>query len=285
VHPDVRQRPASASKIRTRILRIYRHKITPRFVAMILWRLIFKIGEICFKLVWGICRAIAWIITSIFRFIFQIIKACVNTVWAMIVGGLGGFVGAVAGYWLTYLSPMSPEINSFVTEELPRWVPEVSVVLKPEMVVFVAAGLATAWSLTRTKSLGKCLGKQAGRLGILGYLLGWFLWQGAAPNGAGLVGTCAIAAYFLTLGLGLPRRYLLVYAIAVAGGTAGLFASLITFLPAGEIYSLSDAFSQWGWSEPGTSLAFFSLLGIVLGFWLGISHYIFIPFLRLLGWR
>ncbi|MFB2978753.1 serine/threonine protein kinase [Microseira sp. BLCC-F43] len=279
ISPDLRDRPASASKIRARILRINRQKVTSRnFILLCL--------QWCFNSLWAGLVFVCRVIYSAFRLIFQVLSAGINTILAMAIGGLGGFAGSI-GFWLAHKSPLMTQMNNYLTQDIPRQLPDIAIIIKPEIILFAAAGWTTASSLSRTSSLGTCGGFWAGWMGMLGYILGWLLWQAVSPDGAGLVGGCAIAAYFLTVGLGLPRQHILVYAIVAATGTAGLFASLVTLnlLPNGTINSLADAFSQWGWSEPGISLAFFSILGIILGFWLSVSHHIVVPLLRLLGWR
>ena len=271
--PDVQERPPSASKIRARILRINRQKLTLRYAV-----------QLCFKLLWAVLVLIWRVIYGVFRLIFQVLGAGINTILAMIIGGLGGFAGSI-GFWLATRSPTMDWFNRFLTQEIPRQIPDLAFIIKPEIILFAAAGWTTALCLARTSSLGTCRGQWAGWMGMLGYLLGWLLWQAVSPDGAGLVGACACAAYFLTVGLGLPRQHVLVYALVATAGTAGLFASFVNYLPADTVNSLADAFSKLGWSEPGISLAFFSILGVILGFWLSISHHILVPFLRLLGWR
>jgi len=39
------------------------------------------------------------------------------------------------------------------------------------------------------------------------------------------------------------------------------------------------------WLDLAAAIAFFATLGMILGFWLGISYYIVVPILRFLGWR
>ena len=279
IAPDLRDRPASASKIRARILRINRQKVTPRnFILLGL--------QWCFNSLWAGLVFVWRVIYGALRLIFGVLIAGINTILAMAIGGLGGFAGSI-GFWLAHKSPLMTQLNNYLTQEIPRQLPDLAIIIKPEIILFAAAGWTTASSLSRTSSLGSCRGFWAGWMGMLGYILGWLLWQAVSPDGAGLVGGCAIAAYFLTVGLGLPRQHILVYAIVAATGTAGLFASLVTLnlLPDGTINSLADAFSQLGWSEPGISFTFFSILGIILGFWLSVSHHILVPFVRLLGWR
>lgn len=275
ISPDLRDRPASASKIRARILRIHRQQLQPRSLILL-----------CLQSVWAALMFVWQLIYGVFRLIFRVLGAGINTLLAMAIGGLGGFAGSI-GFWLAHKSPIMNQMNTFITQEIPRQLPDLAFIIKPEIILFAVAGWTTAASLSRSSSLGSCRGLWAGWMGMLGYILGWLLWQAVSPDGAGLVGGCAIATYFLTVGLGLPRPHVLVYAIVAAAGTAGLFASLVTLhlLPNGTINSLADAFTQLGWSEPGISLAFFSILGIILGFWLSVSHHIVVPFLRLLGWR
>ena len=125
-------------------------------------------------------------------------------------------------------------------------------------------------------------------MGLFSYGIGWLIWQASvssAPTGQLLGLVTAVAVAPLVLGLGLPSHYL-VHALVAAAGTALVFGSLVSlnFLPLSvlvNIFSRSDA----SWLDLIDSVAFFCLLGVTLGFWLGVSYYLLVPVLRWLGWR
>ncbi|MGB3206105.1 MAG: hypothetical protein WBB28_14035, partial [Crinalium sp.] len=96
-----------------------------------------------------------------------------------------------------------------------------------------------------------------------------------------------VAVTFLTLGLGLMSHHF-VHALVAASGTATFFyvlvilnqelaVPLISWLSVGNIGNKPEFFV--------ISIIFFGLLAISVAFCLGISYYVFVPFLRWLGWR
>jgi hypothetical protein len=125
-------------------------------------------------------------------------------------------------------------------------------------------------------------------MAILSYGIGWLIWQALVSSvpAVQLLGwMTAVAVAPLILGLGLPSHYF-VHALVAATGTATVFSSLawLNFLPLDvlvDIFSRSDA----SVSDFINSVAFFCLLGVTQGFWLGVSYYILVPVLRWLGWR
>jgi hypothetical protein len=128
----------------------------------------------------------------------------------------------------------------------------------------------------------------AGVTGILGYSVGWFIWQASASSALPhrlLTLVTAVAVFPLVLGLGLPSHYL-VHALVAAAGTGLIFGGLAwsTLLPFDVLVNI---FSRSEASLPYLidSVAFFCLLGVTLGFWLGVSYYLLVPVLRWLGWR
>ena len=155
--------------------------------------------------------------------------------------------------------------------------------------MFAVAGLFTAWGLTLAGGFGQERRPLvAGVMGILGYSVGWLIWQASVSSALtdrllGLI--TAVAVVPLVLGLGLPSHYF-VHALVAAVGTGTVFGGLawLQFLPSDvliNIFSRSDARLP----ELINSIAFFCLWGVILGFWLGVSYYLLVPVLRWLGWR
>jgi hypothetical protein len=198
-------------------------------------------------------------------------------------------LGAALGFALINGTPVGKAIAYWLAYQVPLILPEVKITAWREMLLFAIAGWGTAWGLTLAGGFGQQRRPIiAGVTGIFGYSVAWFIWQASvatAPT-ARLVGVItAVAVAPLVLGLGLPSHYL-VHAIVAALGTGAIFSSLVSlnFLPSSILITI---FSR---SDPSLanfidSIAFFCLLGVTLGFWLGVSYYLIVPVLRWLGWR
>ncbi|MFB2922895.1 serine/threonine protein kinase [Aerosakkonema funiforme] len=300
VRSDVDRRPSNAREMIKRLRKISPGQITPNLAVGDLWKIIPKTLQICLNL---LLAALAltwkwtkWLCVTAYHLTIQLIKACFGTLLQMVSGGIGAGVGAGIGFWLADRSPHNFHIPGAIAQQLPSWVSNIAIAAsKPQMILFAAAGLGTAWGLTQAKSLGQQQRRYliAGIMGVFGYAVGWLILQRVAPSGViapdDLVIMTAVAAFLLTLGLGLPSHDL-VHAVFTAIGTASIFAGLVTLtvkiLPVSALFGFSDAFFHTlNWTNFGFSIIFFSLLGIILGFWLGVSYYIFVPFLRFLGFR
>jgi hypothetical protein len=90
-----------------------------------------------------------------------------------------------------------------------------------------------------------------------------------------------VAVSLLTLSLGI-RSHHIVYALVAALGSANILAGLIRLGFPLTVFQFS---SQPGWLELSLPVAFFSLEGVLISFWLGVSYYMIVPGLRWLGWR
>jgi Cu/Ag efflux pump CusA len=91
------------------------------------------------------------------------------------------------------------------------------------------------------------------------------------------------------LGLGLPSHHI-VYALVSAIGTASVFTGLLIlvmqFLPVTAFFGISDTFfNSFNWTSFAFTIGFFSSLGIIIAFWLSVTHFFVVPVLRMLGWR
>lgn len=224
----------------------------------------------------------------VFRLITGIVFACLDTTWEMALGGIGAAVGAAAGFGLINLTPVGDHFAHWVYQQVIFW-SELQITAWREVLLFAIAGLGTAWGLTLAGGFRqKRRFLIAGVMGILGYGVGWFIWQTSvttmpAPQLLGVMSATAVVP--LVLGLGLPSHYL-VHALVAAAGTGTIFGGLVALnvLPPAvleNIFAQSDA----SWPDLIDSVAFFCLLGVILGFWLGVSYYLLVPILRWLGWR
>jgi uncharacterized membrane protein len=120
-------------------------------------------------------------------------------------------------------------------------------------------------------------------MGIISYGFGWLVLQLITPHqgGEGLVGLILAGVSLLTISLGL-RSHHIVHAVIAAFGTAVVFAGFIVL---GFPTNIFDLFRSPGWNEIWLPVTFFGFVGVLLSFWLGVSYYLIVPGLRLLGWR
>jgi len=220
----------------------------------------------------------------IVKTIFKVLQACLATTWAMILTCIGACSGAIAGFILAYRTNLGNRVVEFMAYQLNQLVPNTQPVLGADILVFIAAGLGTAWGLT----LSGCFGQRrrflvASLMGMISYGFGWLVLQLITPkdSGEGLVAFILVAVCLLTLSLGLRSHHIL-YAVIASFGTAIVFAISILLRLTPAVWHFSN---QPGWSELWLPLAFFGFVGVFLSFWLGVSYYLIMPGLRFLGWR
>lgn len=293
VQADVRQRPETAVEIQRRLAGDASMKTKTSQVPQSFSDAIATIASRSLKLLWVAIASMVTLVgqTALFvvRAIANVVTACLDTLWEMIVGGIGASVFAITGFWLAYFSPLGDRVGAFFFHVLPRinssiQTPEVGA----QILLFAAAGWGTAWGLTEAGGFGQRKRRLvAGLMGVFGYGLGWLVWQAATPQASPLLpllGFLAVAVGPLTLGLGLPSHQL-VHAFVAAGGTAGFFVSLAALALPPDFLLHLFSFSQPSKQIFLNCLGFFSLLGVTIAFWLGVSYYLVVPFLRWLGWR
>lgn len=254
----------------------------------------------------------AEIIVSLVRWLWRvfisIVLACLDTTWEMVMAGMGAAFGAIAGFALINWTIVGDRFAAWMLGQWTLIVPEIQIIPWRELLMFACAGMGTAWGLTEAGGFGQQKRRIiAGITGLFGYGVGWFIWQASisalarkqltglgdflqvslsytiADRLLGLV--TAIAVIPLVLGLGLPSHYL-VHAAVAAAGTGMIFSGLVrlNILPL-EVLVHIFSFSDGSWLDFINTISFFSLLGITIGFWLGVSYYLLVPVLRWLGWR
>ena len=225
--------------------------------------------------------------TTIFTFtvILNFFKACLNTIWSMFLTGIGALFGTITGFFLAYHTIWGLQFAEFISVGLPYFTPNPENIKGAEILFFAVAGLGTAWGITAAGSFGQRRRYFISSLmGVVAYSLGWIILQIVIPTdrGEGLIGLILVAVSLLTLGLGL-RSHHIVYAIVAAFGTAISFAVFIQFgLFSSTLFQFNDPPL---WLELRPPLVFFVLVGILLSFFLGITYYVIVPGLRILGWR
>lgn len=294
VRLDPQQRPATAVDIRRRLDGISKNqrKSTPAPTVLLpgaMSTVVDEFLEVGRTTIAALGQGVASLTRFVFGVVTSIVFACLDTVGEMTLGGLGAATGAAIGFALINWTIIGDRFAEWIARQMPFVLPEVQITAWREMLMFAIAGLVTAWGLTVAGGFGQERRPLvAGVTGVLGYTVGWFIWQasGTATPPERLLGAAtAVAVLPLVLGLGLPSHYL-VHAIVAAVGTGTLFGSLVwlRILPADIVVTL---FSRSTASLPDliNTVAFFCLWGVVLGFWLGVSYYILVPILRFLGWR
>ncbi len=294
VRLDPQQRPATAAEIRQRLQLSYPISRQPTLVpATTLSQSIAAAAERGLAVAENVLGVFGYGTISLVRFAFGVVAgvilACLDTTLEMVFGRLGAATGAALGFVVINWTNVGDRFMEWIAPRLLVLFPQLQITAWRELLMFAIAGWATAWGLTLVGGFGQERRPLiAGVTGLLGYGVGWFLWQASATAAIPerLLGwVTAVAVVPLVLGLGLPSHYL-VHAFVAAAGTGTILGGLVwlKLLPVGiltEIFSRSDA----SLTVFIYSIAFFCLWGIILGFWLGVSYYILVPVLRWLGWR
>jgi serine/threonine protein kinase len=294
VQDDVRSRPANAAIIQKRLAKIpqllppsglfaqLRDKIKQSSTQAYqrFRQLTQDIEQVLANFSQGVTKTVIFIAQTIIK----IFRACLATIWAIILSSIGACFGAIAGFILAYRTSLGHQVVEFIGSQLNALVPNTQPVFGADILVFVAAGWGTAWGLT----VSGCFGQRrrflvASLMGMISYGFGWLILQLITPkdSGEGLVAVILVAVCLLTLSLGL-RSHHIVYAVFAAFGSAIAYAVLILLKLTPAIFQFT---SQPDWLELYSPLTFFASVGFLISFWLGVSYYLIVPVLRLLGWR
>jgi hypothetical protein len=275
VEEDVRSRPASSTIILKRLAQISQPP-QPDFFA--------KIMQAIQQAIAGGIQALNKTTLFIVQTIFRVFGACVMTIWTMVLTCIGAGIGTIAGYILAYHTILGDRVGAVISQRLLGLIPNSNHFFGSDILLFATAGLGTAWGLT----LAGGFGQQrrfvvASMMGIIGYGFSWLMLQLITPQDGIEASTISIliAVFLLTLGLGL-RSHHIVYAAIASGGTAIVFALLISFGFSPTAFLFHTTPNQWSLL---LTILFFSLAGLFVSFWLAVSHYLIVPGLRFLGWR
>ncbi|MBD2449932.1 serine/threonine protein kinase [Nostoc sp. FACHB-152] len=229
-------------------------------------------------------QAVGKTILFIAKAFLKIIQACLATIWAMLLSGLGACVGTIVGFFLAYRTILGDRIVELILSQLPEVVANSQNKIGANLLLFAIAGLGTAWGLTTSG----CFGQRrrflvASIMGIISYGFGWLFWEllSSKQSSDGLVAMIAVSVFLLSLSFRF-RSHHIVYALVAAFGTASIFSVLFIVGFPTTVLQFSN---QPLWSELGLPLALFGFVAILMSFWLGISHYLIVPGLRFLGWR
>jgi serine/threonine protein kinase len=281
VQDDVRYRPANALIIQERLTKAQKPLGWLSWLNSLLnsW----KNSRIVFRsLTVGLSKTTVFFIKAI----THALRASFDTFWEMLLGASGSCVATLVGFVLAYWSPLGNALASLLSQQL-TFLLATQITVAADVLLFAVVGMGTAWGLTAAGGFGQQRRYLiAALMGLFGYSLSWLVWQLLMWNtgDAGIAGAIAIAVAFLTLGLGLPSHYL-VHSTVTAVGCAAVFLLLtsLNLYPPG-FWNLPITTSPT-WLDLAAAIAFFATLGMILGFWLGISYYVVVPILRYLGWR
>lgn len=221
---------------------------------------------------------------SLLKAIAHLLKACLDTIKAMVLSAIAACIGTAMGFVLAYWSPLGTTVARFLNQQLPQLMQTPQIAVEAEIIIFAAVGLTTAWGLTLSGAFNQRRHYLLSPLiGLLSYLLGWLCWLAAAPYNYfwGIAGAIAITVAILTLGLGL-RRHQRLHAVVTAIGTTAIFIVLAHLNLFPVIFHLQP---EPSWYDFWVYAAFFSFVSASLSLCLGVSYYAIGPFLRWLGWR
>ncbi|MDJ0617160.1 MAG: serine/threonine-protein kinase [Calothrix sp. MO_192.B10] len=275
VQQDVQARPANAATIQRHLTKLLDKSLKKPVLPTIKLDLQ--------KAIATLIRGISKTIFTLVKICLRILKACFYTIWTMILTTLGAGVGIFTGFVVSERTLWSQQITDFVHQTIPSLTTGTQTFLGSEMILFMGAGLGTAWGLT---TAGLCGQKRryliASLMGVIGYGLGYLVWQLIHPQygDAGFLAGVLAAISLLTLGLG-TRSHHIVYAIIAAYGTAIALSLGINL----GLLSIINFSHPLGWDDLWRSFIFFGLIGICISFWLAVSYYLVVPILRLIGWR
>jgi hypothetical protein len=282
VKEDVRSRPANASIILKRLAKISKSAkpgLSTNPISSNFTRLIQAFERALADAVQAIGKTILFIAKACLK----IIQACLLTIWAMLLSGLGASLGTIVGYFTAYYTILGDRIVELILNQIPELIPNSQTNFGADILVFICAGLGTAWGLT----ISGCFNQRrrflvVSIMSIISYGFGWLFWQLISPKHSsdGLVVMIAVSVFLLCLSFRF-RSHHLVYALVSAFGTASIFLGLFTLLQITAFHFspqpvLPELFSH---------VILFGFIGVLMSFWLGISHYLIVPGLRFLGWR
>lgn len=284
VQGDMHLRPTTAAQIQRRLAAVSTIKTIPGWAATKQRQPFYRaIATGLLTGLTGFAVGVSKVALFIIKAIAKIVQACVDTVWEMLLAGLGAILGSSLGFAFAY----GMQVSTFITDllfQVSDGVSDNAIALEPPIILFGLAGVGTAIGLTFAGGFGQRRRfAVAGFISFLGYSLSWLILQ-AAPTSqplTSLTGSIVVAVTFLTLGLGLPNYHLL-HTIVTTSGTATVFMGLVALnlFPRDVLLNLFSVSTPASWSVLALSIAFFMVIGVSAAFWLGVSYYIFAPFLR-----
>lgn len=282
VEENVRSRPATSAIVQKRLAKISQSSPLQHWFEQVK-RFLLQIETTIGQALAFSTKATGKTTLFILNAIVKILLACLDTIWTMLLTGIGACFGTITGFIFVAQTNWDEQISEFLSSQLTNAFrnPHLS---GSEILLFAGAGLGTAWGLVAAGGFGQRRRfLVAALMGAIAYGFGWLVSHLATPQDVGqrLVQLILVAVSLLTFGLGLKSHHI-VHAVIAAFGTALVFSALITL---GFLSNIFDFFNPTNLIQLWRPIVFFSSVGVFLSFWLGVSYYLIVPGLRLLGWR
>jgi serine/threonine protein kinase len=294
VQENVRLRPANATIIQKRLKKVSQRTSGLGFFSQLGKEIGYWLGQVLSffshlekaitQLLVIFIQGIGKIVIFIFTAVVNLVLASVVTIWTMVITGISASFGAMTGLILASWTNFDEQVATFMSYQLSEQIPNYPTVSGAQILLFAGAGLGTAWGLTVVGGFGQRRRfLEASLMGIIGYGIGWLVFQFTTPKDSSerLVGLIVAAVSLLTLGLG-HSSHKIVHATIAALGTAILFTGLIIL---GFPIEIFDFFSPSNEHHLWLGVVFFGAMGVFISFWLAVSYYLIVPGLRFLGWR
>ena len=239
---------------------------------------------------------VATVAGKLYEFLSWVQQVSIEILQLMVFAGIGSGLGAAVGFFLTYHSPFSKGIKMLLSRSGFSLPLGITLDLEPSLLVFLCAGLGVAWGLTKVTHLEREPAVFA-PMGIaaVGYGVAWCVWQfdSADTTAATISHFGAIAVLFLILGMRFTEHPVMHTLIGFFGT-----AIVLPWFVGGSDYQTFTRLMLVSQSAPVSSKAllmvahikplfwqsiqFFTILGSIASFWLGVSYYLVLP---RLSWR
>ncbi|MDB9315546.1 serine/threonine-protein kinase [Spirulina sp. CS-785/01] len=202
--------------------------------------------------------------------------ATLATVRETIFGGVGAMMGSGVGVVLVSHSPLGEDFAGFLNQVL--FAKPLGGMVSSELLGLAVAGLGTGLGLAMAGSYGqRNYPLWPGVVGFFSYAIAGLLWLGLPiPLEFRLGFMLAIAIFLVTWSLGFSA-YLWLHSLIAILGTGFTLTHLLHWT------GISPPFLQnkiLSFTNLNLTMGFFTVTGLMMGFYLGLSYYLFQPLLR-----
>ena len=236
-------------------------------------------------------KGVATAAGKLYEFLSWMQQVSIEILQLMVFAGIGSGLGAAVGFFLTYHPPFSKGIKMLLSRSGFSLPLGITLDLEPSLLVFLCAGLGVAWGLSKVTHLEREPAVFA-PMGIaaVGYGVAWCVWQfdTADTTAATISHFGAIVVLFLFLGMRCTEHPVMHTLIGffgtaivlpwfVGGSDFQTFTRLMLVSQSAPVSS--KALLMVAHIKPlfWQSVQFFTILGLVASFWLGVSYYLVLP--------